>query len=99
MAKKYIIDPAYLVKHPRSITLVLIEGQAPKRVAIGETEITVPAGIGGPERKISVPAPTQYDLKVLYDAGTKYVLCIDEPDAVIEPTPEIKKWNKKKDSE
>jgi hypothetical protein len=100
MAKKYIIDPAYLAKHPRSITLILIEGQAPKRVAIGETEITVPAGIGGPERKISAPAPTQHELKVLYDAGTKYVLCIDEqPETVIDPTPEVKKWNKKKDSE
>ena len=100
MAKKYYIDPNYLARHPRSMTLIRVKGQASRRVAIVETDITIPAGIGGPERTLSLPAPTQYDLKVLYDAGTKYVLCIDEQsEPVIDPTPEVKKWNKKKDSE
>lgn len=99
MAKKYIIDPNYLARHPRSMTLIRVKGQAPRRVAIGETDITIPAGIGGPERTLSLPAPTQHDLKVLYDAGTKYVLCIEVPDEVIDQTPEVKKWSKKKDSE
>lgn len=78
MAKKYGIDPKYLAKHPSSFTVVMIPGAKPKRVAIGDGNITVPAGIGGPEQKLTIPNPTQQELKILFEAGVSYVIEIDE---------------------
>lgn len=79
MVKKYGIDPKYLEKHPSSFTVVMIPGAKPKRVAIGDGNITVPAGIRGPEQKLKIPNPTQQELKILFEAGVSYVIEIDEP--------------------
>lgn len=76
MAKTYGIDPKYLAKYPSSFTLV---PGTTKRIAIGDGNITVPAGIQGPEQKLTIPNPTQQELKILFEAGTSYVLEIDEP--------------------
>ena len=76
MAKKYGIDPKYLAKHPSSFTLV---PGTTKRIAIGDGNITVPAGIRGPEQNLTIPSPTQQELKLLFEAGTSYVIEIDEP--------------------
>lgn len=76
MAKKYGIDPKYLAKHKSSFTLV---PGTTKRIAIGDGNITVPAGIRGPEQNLTIPNPTQQELKLLFEAGTSYVIEIDEP--------------------
>lgn len=77
MAKKFIIDPKYLERNPVAFTIV--RGKVPKRVALhGETVVDVPQGIGGPTKKVTVPAPTQADLAALFEAGNTYVLEVSD---------------------
>lgn len=80
MAKKLIVDPAYLAKHAAAFTTV---GTPPKRVALhGECTVELPASVNGPAKKVFVPAPTQAELAVLKSAGHKYIIEIqDEPTA------------------
>lgn len=91
MAKKLIVDPEYLKKHPTMFTVIRVKGGKPKRVALhGECTIEVPAGAGGPGEKIRVPAPTQADLDYLFGLGHK---------AVIEDTSPAKGKDKKEEIE
>lgn len=75
MAKKLIVDPEYLKKHPTMFTVIRVKGGKPKRVALhGECIIEVPAGAGGPAEKIRVPAPTHGDLDYLFGIGHPAVI-------------------------
>lgn len=77
MAKKLIVDPKFLERNPTAFTVV--RGKPPKRVALhGECVVEVPEGIGGPTKKVTVPAPTQEDLAVLQKHGAVYVIEVDE---------------------
>lgn len=106
MAKKFIVNPAFLAKHPRAFTVVTIPGQKPKRVALGETTIEVPAGAGGPDRIINVPTPTQDEFKILFERGDRHIIQVDVTDIdeiqeeieVLEPS-FFKKRGKKNASE
>lgn len=108
MAKTFIVDPAFLAKHPRAFTVVEVPGQKPKRVALGETTIEVPAGAGGPDRIINVPAPTQAELKILFERGDRHIIQVDVVEHAEPEIPEeievsepafFKKRGKKNDSE
>ena len=73
MAKKFIIDPKFLERNPVAFTV--IRGKPPKRVALhGECVVEVPESIGGPTKKVTVPAPTQADLAILHANGAVYVI-------------------------
>lgn len=77
MAKKLIIDPKFLERNPTAFTV--IRGKSPKRVALhGECVVEVPESIGGPTKKVTVPAPTQADLAELHKLGVSYVIEVDE---------------------
>jgi len=77
MAKKFIIDPKFLERNPTHFTV--IRGKSPKRVALhGECVVEVPESIGGPTKKVTVPAPTQADLAELLKSGATYVIEVDE---------------------
>lgn len=77
MAKKLIVDPKFLERNPVAFTVV--RGKPPKRVALhGECVVEVPEGIGGPTKKVTVPAPTQSDLAALHANGAVYVIEVDD---------------------
>jgi hypothetical protein len=77
MAKKLIIDPKFLERNPVAFTV--IRGKPPKRVSLhGECVIDVPESIGGPTKKVTVPAPTQADLAVLHGLGVGYVIEVSD---------------------
>lgn len=67
---KYIIDPAYLAKFGGGFTVVIREGQPPKRVALhGEIKVTIPPSGQGPGQEILYLTPNQADLENLFKAG------------------------------
>lgn len=77
MAKKFIIDPKFLERNPASFTVV--RSKPPKRVALhGECVVEVPESIGGPTKKVTVPAPTQEDLTILHKYGATYVIEVED---------------------